>query len=105
MKIPLPSAQRAVVAKQGSSSRCCLSALGYLEAAARLTDRVLLSLVSEPLSDPALPFLWQAAVVPTAGGQLWVFGGEFASPNGEQFYHYKDLWVLHLATKTWEQIK
>uniref|UniRef100_A0A493T611 Kelch domain containing 4 n=1 Tax=Anas platyrhynchos platyrhynchos TaxID=8840 RepID=A0A493T611_ANAPP len=47
----------------------------------------------------------QAAVVPTAGGQLWVFGGEFASPNGEQFYHYKDLWVLHLATKTWEQIK
>ncbi|NXX95046.1 KLDC4 protein, partial [Centropus bengalensis] len=47
----------------------------------------------------------QAVVVPTAGGQLWVFGGEFASPNGEQFYHYKDLWVLHLATKTWEQIK
>ncbi|XP_018430739.1 PREDICTED: kelch domain-containing protein 4-like, partial [Nanorana parkeri] len=25
--------------------------------------------------------------------------------DGEQFYHYKDLWVLHLATKTWEQIK
>uniref|UniRef100_A0A8C0UCK8 Kelch domain containing 4 n=1 Tax=Cyanistes caeruleus TaxID=156563 RepID=A0A8C0UCK8_CYACU len=47
----------------------------------------------------------QAAVVPTAGGQLWIFGGEFASPNGEQFYHYKDLWVLHLATRTWEQIK
>uniref|UniRef100_G1N686 Kelch domain containing 4 n=1 Tax=Meleagris gallopavo TaxID=9103 RepID=G1N686_MELGA len=47
----------------------------------------------------------QAAVVPTAGGQLWVFGGEFASPSGEQFYHYKDLWVLHLASKTWEQIK
>ncbi|XP_005989196.1 kelch domain-containing protein 4 isoform X1 [Latimeria chalumnae] len=47
----------------------------------------------------------QAVVVPQGGGQLWVFGGEFASPNGEQFYHYKDLWVLHLATKTWEQIK
>uniref|UniRef100_A0A7M4EGZ1 Kelch domain containing 4 n=1 Tax=Crocodylus porosus TaxID=8502 RepID=A0A7M4EGZ1_CROPO len=47
----------------------------------------------------------KAAVVPQAGGQLWVFGGEFASPDGEQFYHYKDLWVLHLATKTWEQIK
>ncbi|MGH0139607.1 UNVERIFIED_CONTAM: hypothetical protein FKN15_016973 [Acipenser sinensis] len=44
-------------------------------------------------------------VVSQAGGQLWVFGGEFASPDGEQFYHYKDLWVLHLATKTWEQIK
>ncbi|XP_023560972.1 kelch domain-containing protein 4 [Octodon degus] len=47
----------------------------------------------------------QAVVVPQGGGQLWVFGGEFASPDGEQFYHYKDLWVLHLATKTWEQIK
>ncbi|XP_030675742.1 kelch domain-containing protein 4 isoform X3 [Nomascus leucogenys] len=47
----------------------------------------------------------QAVVVPQGGGQLWVFGGEFASPNGEQFYHYKDLWVLHLATKTWEQVK
>ncbi|XP_033075156.1 kelch domain-containing protein 4 isoform X1 [Trachypithecus francoisi] len=46
-----------------------------------------------------------AVVVPQGGGQLWVFGGEFASPNGEQFYHYKDLWVLHLATKTWEQVK
>ncbi|MEQ2306524.1 kelch domain containing 4 [Ameca splendens] len=47
----------------------------------------------------------QAVVVPQCGGQLWVFGGEFASPNGEQFYHYKDLWVLHLATHTWENIK
>ncbi|CAJ0937755.1 unnamed protein product [Ranitomeya imitator] len=47
----------------------------------------------------------KAAAVPQAGGQLWIFGGEFASPDGEQFYHYKDLWVLHLQTKTWEQIK
>ncbi|XP_073411020.1 kelch domain-containing protein 4 [Dendrobates tinctorius] len=47
----------------------------------------------------------QAAAVPQAGGQLWILGGEFASPDGEQFYHYKDLWVLHLQTKTWEQIK
>ncbi|XP_058135587.1 kelch domain-containing protein 4 isoform X2 [Dasypus novemcinctus] len=47
----------------------------------------------------------QAVVVPQGGGQLWVFGGEFASPDGEQFYHYKDLWVLHLATRTWEQVR
>ncbi|XP_029463892.1 kelch domain-containing protein 4 [Rhinatrema bivittatum] len=47
----------------------------------------------------------QAAVLPQGGGQLWLFGGEFASPDGEQFYHYKDLWVLHLANKIWEQIK
>ncbi|XP_030313513.1 kelch domain-containing protein 4 isoform X2 [Calypte anna] len=56
-------------------------------------------------SQPTTKEVCSPAVVPTAGGQLWVFGGEFASPNGEQFYHYKDLWVLHLATKTWEQIK
>lgn len=37
-------------------------------------------------------------------GQLWVFGGEFASPTQSQFYHYKDLWVLHLATNQWEKI-
>ncbi|XP_016366888.1 kelch domain-containing protein 4-like [Sinocyclocheilus rhinocerous] len=47
----------------------------------------------------------QAVVVPQGGGQVWIFGGEFASPDGEQFYHYKDLWVLHLGTRTWEQIK
>lgn len=47
----------------------------------------------------------QAVVVPQGGGQMWIFGGEFASPDGEQFYHYKDLWVLHLGTRTWEQIK
>lgn len=47
----------------------------------------------------------QAVIVHQGGGQMWVFGGEFASPDGEQFYHYKDLWVLHLGTRTWEQIK
>uniref|UniRef100_A0A673K2Z8 Kelch domain-containing protein 4-like n=1 Tax=Sinocyclocheilus rhinocerous TaxID=307959 RepID=A0A673K2Z8_9TELE len=47
--------------------------------------------------------IW-AVVVPQGGGQVWIFGGEFASPDGEQFYHYKDLWVLHLGTRTWEQI-
>ncbi|XP_072452229.1 kelch domain-containing protein 4 [Chiloscyllium punctatum] len=56
-------------------------------------------------NSPAPRSAHQAVVVPQDGGQLWVFGGEFASPNGEQFYHYKDLWVLYLATKTWEQIK
>ncbi|XP_070468563.1 kelch domain-containing protein 4 isoform X2 [Equus przewalskii] len=47
----------------------------------------------------------EAVVVPQGGGQVWIFGGEFASPDGEQFYHYKDLWVLHLATRTWEQVR
>lgn len=39
------------------------------------------------------------------GGQMWIFGGEFASPTKSQFYHYKDLWVYHFAEKRWEQIK
>ncbi|KAL1518360.1 hypothetical protein ABEB36_001995 [Hypothenemus hampei] len=37
-------------------------------------------------------------------GQLWVFGGEFASPTQSQFYHYRDLWVYHLDKKQWEKI-
>lgn len=54
---------------------------------------------------PLSVFSLQTVIVPQGGGQMWVFGGEFASPDGEQFYHYKDLWVLHLGTRTWEQIK
>ncbi|XP_060520369.1 kelch domain-containing protein 4 [Cylas formicarius] len=37
-------------------------------------------------------------------GQLWIFGGEFASPTQSQFYHYRDLWVYHLGEKKWEKI-
>lgn len=80
-------------------SCCCSLGFGAVCLAAEV-----LCLLWNPALIQLFPLL-QAAVVPTAGGQLWIFGGEFASPNGEQFYHYKDLWVLHLATKTWEQIK
>ncbi|KAK9687729.1 hypothetical protein QE152_g36047 [Popillia japonica] len=37
-------------------------------------------------------------------GELWLFGGEFSSPTQSQFYHYRDLWVYHLANKQWEKI-
>ncbi|GAB6026588.1 hypothetical protein CHUAL_013001 [Chamberlinius hualienensis] len=46
----------------------------------------------------------QAVTTSQCGGQLWIFGGEFASPTESQFYHYKDLWVFHLQTKKWEKI-
>ena len=46
----------------------------------------------------------QAVALRQCGGQLWIFGGEFASPSQLQFYHYKDLWVLHLKDKRWEKI-
>ncbi|CAN7992333.1 unnamed protein product [Ixodes hexagonus] len=46
----------------------------------------------------------QAMAVPQGGGQMWLFGGEFASPTRSQFYHYKDLWVYHLASRSWEQV-
>ncbi|CAM6037868.1 unnamed protein product [Sphagnum compactum] len=35
---------------------------------------------------------------------LFVFGGEFTSPNQEKFHHYKDLWRLDLNTNVWEQL-
>ncbi len=67
----------------------------------------------------------QAVALARDGGQLWIFGGEFSSPTGAQFHHYKDLWVLHLgvprrigggwwrsltprvhtATRTWEKVE
>ncbi|CAN8024998.1 unnamed protein product [Ixodes persulcatus] len=46
----------------------------------------------------------QTVMIPRGGGQMWVFGGEFASPTRSQFYHYKDLWVYHLASRSWEQV-
>ena len=35
---------------------------------------------------------------------MYVFGGEFAAPNGSQFKHYNDLWVLNLTEKSWRQL-
>ena len=46
----------------------------------------------------------QACIVSQAGGQLWVFGGEFTSPTESQFYHYKDLWCFHFSSKRWEKV-
>ncbi|XP_024518723.1 kelch domain-containing protein 4 [Selaginella moellendorffii] len=36
---------------------------------------------------------------------LFIFGGEFTSPNQERFHHYKDLWRLDLNTNVWEQLQ
>ncbi|XP_052819365.1 kelch domain-containing protein 4-like [Mya arenaria] len=46
----------------------------------------------------------QAVAVRQSGGQLWIFGGEFASPTQSQFYHYKDLWLFSLKEKKWEKV-
>ena len=46
----------------------------------------------------------QAVAVPSSGGSLFVFGGEFTSSNQTQFHHYRDFWCLDLATWTWEQV-
>jgi len=46
----------------------------------------------------------QACIVSQAGGQLWVFGGEYTSPTESQFYHYKDLWCFHFASRRWEKV-
>lgn len=46
----------------------------------------------------------QMVAISASKGQLWVFGGEFASPTQSQFYHYRDLWVYQIANKKWEKI-
>ena len=45
-----------------------------------------------------------AVVSAQAGGQMWVFGGEFASPSESQFHHYKDLWTFHFNSRRWEKL-
>lgn len=35
---------------------------------------------------------------------LFVFGGEFSSPSGERFRHYRDLWRLDSGTWQWEEL-
>lgn len=39
------------------------------------------------------------------GGQLWLFGGEYASPSQLQFIHFKDLWVWRMNQKVWEKVQ
>jgi N-acetylneuraminic acid mutarotase len=38
------------------------------------------------------------------GGELYLFGGEFASPSQLQFLHFRDLWRFQLTTKKWEKL-
>lgn len=46
----------------------------------------------------------QAVAVAQLGGQLWMFGGEFTSGSGSQFYHYRDLWCFHFPSLRWEKV-
>ncbi|CAF1650114.1 unnamed protein product, partial [Didymodactylos carnosus] len=46
----------------------------------------------------------QAVTVALREGELWLFGGEYTSPSQSQFYHYSDLFVLHLSTLRWEKM-
>ncbi|XVE54538.1 hypothetical protein DITRI_Ditri03aG0089800 [Diplodiscus trichospermus] len=57
-------------------------------------------LVSSPNSPP--PRSAHQAVV--WKNYLYIFGGEFTSPNQERFHHYKDFWMLDLKTNQWEQL-
>lgn len=38
------------------------------------------------------------------GGELYLFGGEFASPSQLQFLHFRDIWRFQLTTKKWEKL-
>ncbi|KAG0324823.1 hypothetical protein BG000_002032, partial [Podila horticola] len=41
----------------------------------------------------------------TTAGTLFLFGGEFASPNETQFFHYKDFWSMDMKTNAWEKLE
>ncbi|KAG2184340.1 hypothetical protein INT44_009355 [Umbelopsis vinacea] len=45
----------------------------------------------------------QIAIMPT--GTLFLFGGEFISPNETQFFHYKDFWSFDLKTNQWDKLE
>jgi len=45
----------------------------------------------------------QIAIMPT--GTLFLFGGEFISPNETQFFHYKDFWQFDLKTNQWDKLE
>ncbi len=64
------------------------------------TKRQSWSQVKSPSGPP--PRCSHQAVI--TGGKLWVFGGEYVSPSETQFYHYKDLWCYHFASRRWEKI-
>lgn len=38
------------------------------------------------------------------GGEIYLFGGEFASPSQLQFLHFRDTWRFQLTTKKWEKL-
>ncbi|KAI5450644.1 Kelch repeat-containing protein 3 [Naganishia albida] len=46
-----------------------------------------------------------AVAIPKDGGQIWVFGGEYANPSQTNFYHYRDLWMFSLKDYTWQKIE
>jgi N-acetylneuraminic acid mutarotase len=37
-------------------------------------------------------------------GCLYMFGGEFTSPNQAKFRHFRDLWRLDLSTYAWDEL-
>ncbi|GLU18494.1 hypothetical protein SLE2022_347910 [Rubroshorea leprosula] len=63
-------------------------------------DKLEWKLISSPNSPP--PRSAHQAV--TWKNYLYIFGGEFTSPNQERFHHYKDFWMLDLKTNQWEQL-
>ncbi|KAJ3675468.1 hypothetical protein LUZ60_004510 [Juncus effusus] len=57
-------------------------------------------LISSPNSPPPR----SAHQVVAWKNNIYMFGGEFTSPNQERFHHYKDFWMLDLKINQWEQL-
>eukprot|EP01105_Mastigella_eilhardi_P007399 TRINITY_DN18862_c0_g1_i1.p1 TRINITY_DN18862_c0_g1~~TRINITY_DN18862_c0_g1_i1.p1 ORF type:complete len:501 (+),score=132.20 TRINITY_DN18862_c0_g1_i1:50-1552(+) len=59
-------------------------------------------------SDPAgpLPRCSHQCVPVRFGGRdlMYTFGGEYSTPDGDKFRHFKDLWVFDLESHTWHEV-
>jgi N-acetylneuraminic acid mutarotase len=44
-------------------------------------------------------------IVCTPAGVLFLWGGEFVSPNETNFFHYKDFWTMDLKGNSWEKLE
>ncbi|KAJ3000862.1 hypothetical protein HDV02_002325 [Globomyces sp. JEL0801] len=53
-------------------------------------------------NSPAPRSSHQIAITPA--GLLFLWGGEFVSPNETSFFHYKDFWMMDLKTNAWEKL-
>eukprot|EP00727_Mastigamoeba_balamuthi_P002093 m51a1_g11881 hypothetical protein (652) ;mRNA; f:573363-575487 len=72
----------------------------------RTDKRSWASLGAQPGAPCPLPRCSHQAVGLRYGGRdlMYLFGGEFSTPDGEKFRHFRDTWCLDLESGRWEEV-